>query len=348
MSKSAVTNLDITIFDVAREAGVSYATVSRVINNKQDVKPQTREHVLRTMARLGYVANQQARRLAGGQSRIIGLLIQGMGSSYIGEIVRGIDEELDKADYDLMLYTTHRRKTREASYAASIARGLADGLILVVPRNPEAYLATLRTRRFPYVLIDHQGNGQDEPSVGATNRQGAYDATRYLIELGHRRIGFVTGAMELLCAMERLEGFRAALSDYGLPFDPALLREGDFLSARAAICAQELLSLSDRPTAIFASNDDSALSILEVARERGLHVPQDLSLVGFDDIPLAAHVYPPLTTVRQPMEHMGREATRMLIQAIQQPSKPIRRVEVPTEFIIRKSCQAPSLLQSIS
>src|SRR5215210_7563643 len=171
----------VTIFDVAREAGVSYGTVSRVLNKRDHVKPETRAAVISAMDRLGFVANPQARSLAGGPSQVIGLLLHSLSTSYIGEIVRGIDAELEAANYDLMLYTTHRRKMKEAAYVAAITRGMTDGLLLVLPRNSAQYIHSLRARAFPYILIDHQGIGDDERSVRATNWQGACDATRYLL-----------------------------------------------------------------------------------------------------------------------------------------------------------------------
>jgi LacI family transcriptional regulator len=331
----------VTIFDVAREAGVSYATVSRVLNNKDHVKPEKREAVLRAMVRLGYVANQQARSLAGGRSRVVGLLVQGLESSYTGEVVRGIDEALVAAQYDLMLYTTHRRKTKESVYVAAISRGMADGLLLSLPRDPAAYIETLRRQNFPYVLIDHQGIGDEHRSVGATNWQGAVDATRHLIELGHRRIGFITGAMELGCAVDRLAGYKAALGEYGIAADPDLIYEGDFVRSTGFARARELLALPDPPTAIFASNDEMALGTIQAAHDCGLRVPDDLSVVGFDDIPPAAMVYPPLTTVRQPLAQMGRIATQMLLRLIDNPQLQVEHVALPTELIVRESSQAP-------
>src|SRR6476660_6538398 len=243
----------VTIFDVAREAGVSTGTVSRVLNDRHHVKPETREAVLRAMDKLGFVANQQARSLAGAPSRVIGLLLHTLSVSYMGEIVRGIDAELEIANYDLLLYTTHRRKLKEAAYVGAITRGMADGLLLILPRNPSAYLPVLQAHSFPYLLIDHQGNGDYERSVGATNWQGAYDGTRYLIALGHRRIGFVTGAMELGCSVDRLAGYHQALADHGIPADPALVAGGDFTEPTGSAAAQALLAAPNPPTAIFAS-----------------------------------------------------------------------------------------------
>lgn len=340
MARSDKPTGEVTIFDVAREAGVSYATVSRVINNKDHVKPDKREAVLRAMTRLGYVVNQQARSLAGGRSRVIGLLVQGLESAYTGEIVRGIDLELEAAQYDLMLYTTHRRRAKESAYVTAITRGMADGLLLILPRNPEAYLQSLQRQRFPYVLIDHQGIGEGGTAVGATNRRGGYDATRHLIELGHRRIGFITGSFELGCSADRLAGYQAALAEAGIAADPALVYTGDFFRQSGFAGARALLGLAAAPTAIFASNDEMAFGVIDAARDQGLRIPDDLSVIGFDDIPQAASVYPALTTVRQPLEQMGRVATQMLLRLIDKAA-PAERAELPTELIIRHSCQHP-------
>lgn len=340
--KSPLTTQDVTIFDVAREANVSYSTVSRVINNK-GVSAGRRERVLRAMAELGYVANVQARSLAGGKSNIIGLLVHSLTVEYFGEIARGVDEALAPAQYDLMLYTTHRRKGRESAYVTKLTRNLVDGLLLVLPRNAEAYLETLRHRRFPHVLVDHQGISFDVPSVGATNRQGGYDGTRFLLELGHRRIGFITGDMSVGCARDRLAGYQQALREVGLPLDPALIREGDFLQPRGFSCANELLYLAQPPTAIFASNDVSALGAMEAARNRGLRIPEDVSILGFDDIPQAAQVHPTLTTVRQPLAEMGRTAVELLFTYIKEPDAAVQRIELPTQLVARQSCQVPAV-----
>jgi LacI family transcriptional regulator len=294
------------------------------------------------MSLLGYVANQQARSLAGGRSYVIGLLVHGFGTSYMGAIVRGIDEALDAAQYDLMLYTTHRRKTKESAYVATITRGLTDGLLLVLPRTPAAYLESLRRQQFPYILIDHQGLGDYHHSVGATNFQGAHAATRHLIELGHRRIGFITGALELGCAVDRLTGYQAALAEFGIPVDPALIREGDFFQPQGFAGANALFSLPERPTAIFASNDEMAFGVMEAARVHGLRLPEDLSVIGFDDIPRAANVYPPLTTVRQPLEQMGRVAAETLMKLIDDSQFVVERIVLPTELIVRQSCRSPA------
>jgi LacI family transcriptional regulator len=331
----------VTIVDVAEKAGVSFGTVSRVINNDIHVRPETRERVQGVMQKLGYTANRQARSLAGGRSNIIGVLVPDLGTGYIGEIIRGIDAELSLTDLDLILYTTHRTASKEANYVANLAKGMVDGLLLVLPRSPADYIGTLSSRMVPFVLIDHQGIGRDCPAVGATNWQGAYHATEYLIKLGHTRIGFITGSMDLGCAGDRLEGYRSALRTYHLPDDTELIYEGTFFQPDGYAGASVLLNLSNPPTAIFASNDVMAMGVMDAIRNRGLRVPDDVSVVGFDDIPQASVVRPGLTTVNQPLEKMGRVATQMLLDLFRDKDKEDTRIELPTELVIRESCQPP-------
>jgi len=331
----------VTIIDVAAEANVSYGTVSRVINNNVHVKQETRDRVQKTMRRLGYVANRQARSLAGGRTNSIGVLVPDLGTGYIGEIIRGIDAELGLKDLDLILYTTHRTASKEANYVANLAKGMVDGLLLVLPRSPADFIGTLTQRNFPFVLIDHQGIGQDCPAVGAANWQGGFTATEYLIKLGHRRIGFITGWMDLGCALDRLDGYRSALRTNHIPEGPELIYEGTFFQPDGYTGASNLLDLPNPPTAIFASNDVMAMGVMDAVRNKGLRVPDDVSVIGFDDIPQASLIRPALTTIRQPLEKMGRVATQMLVELLSQPQKQIGRIELPTELIVRDSCQAP-------
>ena len=333
----------VTIVDVAAEAGVSYATVSRVINNQDHVSPEKRERVLRAMTQLGYVANIQARSLAGGSSHIVGLLVNYLSSSYAVEIIRGIDAALQDNQYDLVLYSAHTHHTKESAYVAKLTRNLADGLLLILPYHSQSYLDALRQRRFPHVLVDYLSDGVDAPSVATTNFRGAYEATLYLLQLGHHRIGFITGALETGCAQQRLAGYKAALIDHGILVDPQLISEGHFQQPQGYQCAQYLLNLSDPPTAIFAANDMMAFGVMEAARDKGLNLPEDLSIVGFDDIPQASHVHPPLTTVRQPLEEMGKQAALLLLYYIAHPEAEIKRIELATELIVRDSCRVPHL-----
>jgi LacI family transcriptional regulator len=330
---------EITIIDVANEAGVSYATVSRVINNKDHVSADKRERVLLAMAKLGYVVNTQARSLAGGSSCVVGLLVNYVSSGYVIEIMRGIDAALQANQYDLIIYSAHTQYSNEATYVTKLTHHLAEGLLLVLPQQARTYLDALRRRRFPHVLVDYLSDGEQAPSVAATNFRGAYEATTYLLRLGHRRIGFITGDLETGCARQRLEGYKAALKDYQMLVDPDLIYQGLFFQPQGYRGAHHLLALPDPPTAIFASNDQMAFGIMEAARERGLRLPEELSVIGFDDIPQASHVHPPLTTVRQPLEEMGRRAALLLLHYIAHPEAEIERIELPTELIVRESCR---------
>lgn len=330
-----------TIIDVARESGVSYSTVSRALNGYEFVKPSTREKVLRAAQKLGYVPNQQARSLAGGRSNLIGILAPTLSNGYITEIVRGIDEELTKSNYNLILYTTHRHHGKESTYVASIVNGAADGLLLIVPMVSTSYLNALRQQTFPYVLIDQSDMTETSAMVNATNWQGAYEATEYLIKLGHRRIGFITGLIGLNSAAERLKGYTAALADYDIPMRHEFIAEGDFQQAGGYHATQKLMSLKNRPTAIFASNDLSAYGAIEALRDQGLHVPVDISVIGFDDIPQSALIYPKLTTIRQPLDQMGHVAVKMLLEHIEQRVQGMRQVTLATRLIVRDSCQPP-------
>jgi LacI family transcriptional regulator len=330
---------NITIFDVARASGVSYSTVSRVLNGFEFVKASTRQKVLTTADDLGYVANLQARSLAGGKSQIIGLLVPALDNGYISEISGGIDEELAKANYDLMLYTTHRKQGKESKYVHTIINGPTDGLVLLVPLVPQSYLELLHQQRFPYVLIDQGDTSNQSAVVTSTNYEGAYEATAYLIKLGHKRIGFVAGQEELISSRERLEGYKAALKDNDLSLDESLIVAGDFDQHVSRLATQMLLDLAAPPSAIFACNDLSAFGVMEAVREAGLQIPKDMSVIGFDDIPQSSITYPKLSTVRQPLKEMGKVAVELLLEQINNPEVKPKQITLGTRLMIRDSCQ---------
>jgi LacI family transcriptional regulator len=327
----------ITIVDVAKKAGVSLGTVSRVLNKDPHVSLKARERVSAVIQELGYVANRQARSLKGRKTDTIGVLVPNLGTSYVGEILHGIDTELALHQLDLMLFTTHRAEAKETVFVANMAEGMVDGLLIVLPRSFEKYMATLANLNFPFVLIDHHDSNGSYPSVSVTNEKGANDATEYLIRLGHKRIGFITGSMDLSCSQERLIGYQSALHKYHLPVDTDLIYEGDFIQSDGYEGALALLNLADPPTAIFASNDLMALGAMHAIRSRGLRIPEHISVVGFDNIQQSAMVYPPLTTVQQPLVQMGRIATKTLLGMLKDPSKNPGHIQLQTELIIRSS-----------
>jgi len=331
----------VTIVEVAKRAQVSLGTVSRVINNDAHVAPETRERVSSVIQEMQYVANRQARGLKGMKTNVIGVLVPDLATSYIGEIMHGIDAELAHHQFELMLFTHHRIAVKEASYVANMVQGMVDGLLLVLPRNIADYTDTLTRQNFPFVVIDHQGSGDPCPSVGATNWQGGYNATEYLIKQGHKRIGFITGSIDLGCSQDRLKGYRSALRTHHIPEMPELVYEGDFNQPDGYAGASTLLELPTPPTAIFASNDVMAMGVMDAVRNRNLRIPDDISIVGFDDIPQSAMINPSLTTVQQPLEQMGRVATQMLLGILKNPQKDVGRIELPTELIVRSSTSVP-------
>ena len=339
MSHSKKPSSPVTIYDVAREAGVSDATVSRVFNNKDSVREVTRQKVMAAAQKLGYVANLQARSLAGGRLNVIGLLIPGLDNGYLVEIVKGVDQALAQTGYELMIHTTHRRGNNEANYLQYVANGLTEGILLVVPLLSSDFLRALEEISYPYVLIDAVDDSGRSFSVSATNWQGAYDATEYLLQLGHQRIGFITGILELNSAKDRLAGYISALESHSIAIEPTLIAQGDFSKASGYKMARELLELEEKPSAIFASNDSMALGAMDAIREKGLSIPADISVIGFDNIPEALISYPKLTTVHQPLAQMGQIAVQLLLDQIEDLERLPKRMTLATQLIIRDSCQ---------
>lgn len=330
-----------TIVDVAKAAEVSISTVSRVVNDYPHVRPEIRLRVQEVMKELDFVPNRQARRLVGSRSGVAGLMVHALGGEYIARVTQGIDEALHLADYDLMLYTTHRHPEKEVSYARAIAGGLADGLLIVVPSVGDSYLDTLRAAHFPHVLVDVDVRDDYEScSVGSTNWQGAYDGTGYLLDLNHRRIGLITDQPELSVTQSRLAGYKAALEARGVPYDPMLVQRDNYLFPYTGRLVESLLALDDPPTAIFTFGDAPALQVMETLRLKNIRVPQDISVMGFDDLPQAARATPGLTTVYHPMLEIGRVAAELLLEQIENPDVTPKHVQLATQLIIRDSCTA--------
>ena len=294
---------------------------------------------MEAMAKLGYVANLRARGLAGGKTNVIGLLVDDLESSYITQIAQGIDRAVSNRGYDVMLSTMHLRESRPL-YIEQLVNGLVDGLIVLLASGFEPYLGQVAKRGFPVVLIDHAPTSA-APVVKTANQAGTTMAMEHLVELGHRRIAIITGFLDVSSAQERLEAYRSSLVQLDIPLDEDLIHDGDFLASGGAEGTHALLDLDDPPTAIFCSSDMTAFGALQAARERGLRVPEDLSIVGFDDIPEASYVTPPLTTVRQPMLDMGRMSGELLMDSIAGSAIPMSTVELPTELIVRESTAPP-------
>jgi len=328
----------ITIADVAELAQVSKMSVSRVLNGQAGVSEKTRQRILEAVDQLGYIPNLNPR-LRAGDSRLIALLIPDITTTYMGEILRGVSGAAERMNYGLMLYTqgSTDHVQRTGYYLSLLDNSLVDGVLMVVPRDYETIVDELKAHDLAYVIIDHHSGTANEPSVAATNRKGVLDAMRHLLALGHRRIGFITGRMDVACSHDRLQGYRDGLAEVGQPSDPALVREGDFLQPTGFRHAHSLLTMDEPPTAIIASNDVMAFGVMDAVKASGLSVGQDISIIGFDDTFMASQVYPPLTSVRQPLANMGETALEMLVTLLQGRMVLNPRRELPTELIIRQS-----------
>jgi LacI family transcriptional regulator len=353
----------VTISDIARLAGVSKATISRVLNGKPDVDPETRERVLRLVDEFGFVPSIAASGLAGGRSRLLGVLIPSLIWPLMPEVMRGIGEVVENTAYELVLYTMSPTQDRSAVIDRILAAKLTSGLLAVFPGQSTDHLNWLQDQGFPIVMIDDQGAPTRAPWVGTDNREGAYAAVRHLLSLGHRRIAHIQAPSTFQVSKDRAAGYRDALAEAGLALEPSFLVEGDFRPSSGRVGAEKLLSLPNRPTAIFAANDEMAYGVLAAAETLGLRVPDDLAVVGFDDIASSAHIRPPLTTVRQPFYEMGQAATRMLLSQVEAPRPTVTqrhtagaaspalsaavypaleavRVQLPSRLIVRESCGA--------
>lgn len=328
----------VTIRDVAEAAGVSVSTVSRVLNNKDDVAPETYQKVRAVIEELSYTSSLAARGIRSRRMYVIGLIMPDVGHPYAVQVMKGINRAISEDGYDLILYTggdvrKESSADQERRYV-SLLSSIADGVIVVTPTT------TSFPTTSPVVVIDPNTARPDCPAVTATNYAGALAVMEYLIGLGHRRIGFIGGRRELQSAAQRLQGYKDGLRQAGLPLDPHLVQAGDYTEETGLKCASRLLALPKPPTAIFAANDQSAIGVLRAAGEAGLSVPDDLSVVGFDNIPEAVYVRPALTTVDQSIDKMSYMGAKILIGLIRGEVPESNPYEVPTQLIVRDSCRA--------
>jgi LacI family transcriptional regulator len=316
-----------------------------VINQRPDVAPATRERVQRVLDAHGYIVNRAGRSLRRGTSRQIDVVSQDLDSYYAFQILRGIQDALQTTDMRAVLASTHDHRGRELQWIQRLADGSTDGAILILADRTSLHLQELRRRAIPSVVVDPAGElGPDDRAVTATNQAGARAATEHLLSLGHRRIAALLGPPDAPATQARLAGYRVALADAGVPLDAALIRHGDWQAEAAAAETAQLLGLPDPPTAIFAGNDLQALGVYRALRAHNRRVPDDVSVVGFDDLPYAALVTPALTTVRQPLLEMGRVATTVLLRLIAGEPVDSIRIELATPLIIRESSAPPGFV----
>ncbi|WP_350347512.1 LacI family DNA-binding transcriptional regulator [Agromyces sp. G08B096] len=334
----------VRLADVADEAGVSLSTISKVLNGRADVSPATRERVERVLADRGY------RRRGGGRSEaraeLIELVFHELDPIWSMELIDGVESVAKEHGLSVVLTVSGSRHSPDADWIEGVMRRRPVGVVLVFSDLAPEYREQLRARAIPFVIVDPAGDpSPDAPSVGSANWSGGLAATRHLLELGHRRIAAISGPADMMCSLARVDGYRSAMNSAGVSIDPAWIRFGDFHVTGGRDHARELLAGPERPTAVFAGSDMQALGVLEVARELGLRVPEDLSVVGYDDIPLARWLTPRLTTVHQPLRRMGEEAARLAIRLAEAPTGtgvPTPRMDLATSLVVRESTAPPA------
>ncbi len=321
---------------IAEESGLSTATVSKVLNGKPDVSARTRQLVQEALVSSGY--RKPGRREA---PPLIDVVFNDFDSPWAIEIVRGAVAAAQAQGLTVALTELSEGHERRVWFDHITSRGTR-GIVLLLSQLTERQRRELVARGLPFVVIDPTSEpGPEVSSVGATNWSGGLAATKHLVELGHQRIGIITGPPGLLCSRARLDGYRAALERAGLSVDNRIVRVGDFRVKAGFEQANALFGLGKRPTAIFAGNDLAALGVLRAARLAGLRVPEELSVVGFDDIPLAEWSNPSLTTVRQPLTEMAAVAVQTLLASAEGGESLTRRVELATDLVVRESTAPP-------
>ncbi|MEU8122294.1 LacI family DNA-binding transcriptional regulator [Spirillospora sp. NPDC049024] len=327
----------VTLAQVADQAGVSISTVSKVLNGREDVARGTRLRVERLLEQHGY---QRGSRMAT-DAPLIELVLHEIESLWTMELIRGVESVAKANGASLVLTESGTRHSPGPEWIGGVLRRRPLGVVLTFSSLAPQDKKRLRSRSIPFVIIDPAGDPDpDVPSVGSANWSGGLAATRHLIDLGHRRIAIITGPADMLCSVARLDGFRSAMGMAGLEVDPSLVAYGDFHVQGGFERAAEMLARPDRPTAIFAGSDLQALGVLEAARVHGLRVPDDLSVVGYDDVAVAPWASPALTTVHQPLRQMAESAAQIILSV--RADEPVAtRMELSTSLVVRKSTAPP-------
>lgn len=333
----------VTIAQIAKEAGVSITTVSKVLNQMPGVAQDTRDRVEQIIQTHQYVQSHAARHLRKSQTGLIELAIMRLEGGYDIGIMHGVQDVLESTGHRLIVFATHEDEHMEQRWLRRVLEQSADGVLLLLPYERTGLANLLVENNVPCVAIGDRNDMETPfPSIGSTIWHGGYTATEYLIGLGHRRIGMITGPLSLRTSRARLAGYREALESAGVHVDPALVLEGDYLLGDGYQQAHALLDLPEPPTAIFAGNDVQAAGVYRALYERDMKIPDRMSVIGFDDLMFSSQMSPPLTTIRQPLVEIGRMATTMLLRIIEGEPLDMTHVELSTSLVVRKSCAPPS------
>jgi DNA-binding LacI/PurR family transcriptional regulator len=328
-----------TIATIADEVGVSLTTVSKVLNGHSDVAAETRARVEASLERHGYTRRTKRRATGAGQ---IDLVFHEFASGWAMEIIGGVEAVAAAEKIDILLSQLGGAHSPPQQWLDGVLARRPLGVLFVLCHLTQAQQRRLHRQRIPFVVIDtDSATSASVPTVGSNNWNGGLLATKHLLELGHRRIAVISGPEDVLCSRARVAGFRSAHDEFGVPVDPELVRYGKFAAHAGNEHGMELLSRPDRPTAVFAGSDIQAMGVLRAARRLGLEVPRDLSLVGYDNLPLSAWLSPSLTTVNQPLHNMAGTATRMLLDLARGVELATSRIDLVTELVVRESTAPP-------
>ena len=330
--------MTVTIYDVAREAGVSMATVSRVVNNNPNVKPQTRKKVFEAIERLGYRPNAVARGLASKKTTTVGVVIPDISNSIFSEVARGIEDIANMYHYNIILCNSDKRKEKEIRVINTLLEKQVDGLLFMGGAVTEDHLQAFQTSQVPIVLCGTSDEHNTMPSVDIDHQAAAYDSVKLLIDNGHRKIGMISGTLQDPAnGFARYQGYKQALEEAGIPVSENLVRIGNYKYESGYEVMKYFLELADRPTAIFAATDEMAIGAIHAIQDYGLKVPEDISVISVDNIRMASMVRPELTTVAQPMYDIGAVSMRLLTKLMKKEPVDLEKVVLPHEIIHRKS-----------
>jgi DNA-binding LacI/PurR family transcriptional regulator len=333
--------MPVRLQDIADRLGVSVATVSRALAGYSDISEETRARVSKAAEDMGYRPNISARRLQQQRTETLGFVIPTHGprfsDPFFSELLAGIGNEAAEQEYDLLVSTHAPGGDELKTYKRMVLEQRVDGMIVVRTRQEDTRISYLLKEGFPFIAFGRSGLGADFPYLDVDGEQGLRQITQHLIDAGHRRIAYISAPKDLMFASHRLAGYREALAANDIPFQPGLLIEGELTERSGYAAAMQFLSASHQPSAIVACNDLMALGAISAARELGLTVGRDVAVTGFDDVPLAAHAHPPLTTVRQPIYEIGRRICRMLIRILRGEPLEQRHALLRPELIVRAS-----------
>ena len=331
-----------TISDVARLAGVSAMTVSRVVNNSGDISPETRERVEKAIADLGYVPNALARSLRFKQTKTLALVLSDITNPFFTTLARGVEDAASKQGFSLIFCDTDESENKEAEYLNVVLQKQVDGILLVPVCYSGDSVTFLQEHKATVVVLDRRVSDVKVDTVRCNSEEGAYQLTRHLLDLGHTRIAILSGPQSVSTAIDRVAGYRRALAEAGLDSRAELVYHGEFIQASGYRMALQALAVTPRPTALFAANNFITSGAFRAVREAGLRVPEDISIVSFDDLPTASDMGPFLTVAAQPAYEMGRWATELLLTRLsgEGPAEP-QEIVLPTEIIARESSAPP-------